>query len=215
MSATLPGEARLQVMVLPTRRDGITVNDDWDNMGQRQTDSGSVSFRDVRVAEDELLGPPGSGGSVFATLRPCITQSILSNIFGGLAQGAFEEARAYTLGLERPFASSSAQRHADDPYILERFGEMGVQIQTAVCLLDRAADTLEEAWLHQEALDRRAARRVRGQRGRRKSRRRSLRAGRDQRGVRGHGRARNVSAASIRSLLAQRAHAHAARPAGL
>jgi alkylation response protein AidB-like acyl-CoA dehydrogenase len=152
VSATLPNEPRLQVMVLPTRRAGITVNDDWDNMGQRQTDSGSVSFRGVRVAEDELLGPPGSGGSVFATLRPCITQSILSNIFGGVAQGAFEEARAYALGLERPFASSTAQRHTDDPYILERFGQMSVQIQSAVCLLDRAADVLEEAWQCQEAL---------------------------------------------------------------
>jgi alkylation response protein AidB-like acyl-CoA dehydrogenase len=152
VSANLAGEERLQVMVLPTRRQGITVKGDWDNMGQRQTDSGGVSFRDVRVAEDELLGPPGSGGSVFATLRTCITQSILSNIFAGIAQGAFEEARAYALCLERPFANSTAQRHTDDPYILERFGLMSVQIQTAVYLLDRAADDLEETWHYQEEL---------------------------------------------------------------
>jgi alkylation response protein AidB-like acyl-CoA dehydrogenase len=152
VSATLAGESQLQVAVLPTKRAGITVNDDWDNIGQRQTDSGSVSFRDVAVYNDELLGPPGAGGSVFATLRPCITQSILSNIFLGIAQGAFDEAREYTLGLQRPFAGSSAARPAEDPYILERYGEMRVQIQAAEALLDVAAVALQRAWQQEDAL---------------------------------------------------------------
>jgi alkylation response protein AidB-like acyl-CoA dehydrogenase len=151
VSATLPGESRLQIMVLPTRRDGITVHDDWDNMGQRQTDSGSVSFRDVMVHQDELLGPPGVGGSVWATLRPCITQSILSNIFLGIAQGAFDEARAYTLKLERPFAGS-AVAPAEDPYILERYGEMHVQLRGAAGLLDAAGAALDTAWHYQQDL---------------------------------------------------------------
>src|SRR5262245_19798904 len=46
VSATEEGKP-LQVAVLPTRRAGITVHDDWENMGQRQTDSGSTSFADV------------------------------------------------------------------------------------------------------------------------------------------------------------------------
>src|SRR5262249_1815894 len=119
VSATLEGETGLQVAVLPTRREGITVHDDWENMGQRQTDSGSTSFCDVPVHHEELLGPPGAGGSVFATLRPCVTQSILSNIFVGIAEGALAEACGYTLGLQRPFAGSTAARPADDPYIIE------------------------------------------------------------------------------------------------
>ena len=108
VSATLPGVQQLQVAVVPTRRDGITVNDDWDNMGQRQTDSGSVSFTDVLVQPSELLGPPGAGGSPLATLRTCVTQSILSNIFIGVGQGALQEAAAYTRKLERPFFGSAA-----------------------------------------------------------------------------------------------------------
>jgi alkylation response protein AidB-like acyl-CoA dehydrogenase len=152
VSATEPGQTLLQVAVLPTRRDGITVRDDWDNMGQRQTDSGSVSYRDVVVHEDELLGPPGVGGSVWAGLRPCVTQSILSNIFAGIARGALDEARQYTRGLERPFAGSHASRPAEDPYILERFGEMQVQLRAAECLLDVAGQALQCAWQRQEAL---------------------------------------------------------------
>jgi alkylation response protein AidB-like acyl-CoA dehydrogenase len=151
VSASFPGDSRLQVAVLPTRSEGITVHDDWDNMGQRQTDSGSVSFREVVVGEDQLLGPPGAGGSVWAGLRPCVTQSILSNIYVGIAQGAFNEARLYTQRLDRPFAGSTV-RPAEDPYIIEHYGEMQVQLQAATCLLDGAALALEAAWRRQEAL---------------------------------------------------------------
>lgn len=152
VSARESGETQLQVAVLPTRRDGITVHDDWDNMGQRQTDSGSVSYRDVVVHADELLGPPGVGGSVWANLRPCVTQSILSNIFAGIARGAFDEARKYTRGLDRPFAGSTATRPAEDPYIIEHYGEMQVQLRAAECLLDAAGQALQCAWQRQEEL---------------------------------------------------------------
>jgi alkylation response protein AidB-like acyl-CoA dehydrogenase len=153
VSAIEPGQPRLQVVVVPTNRAGITVHDDWDNMGQRQTDSGSVSYRDVEVQADEVLGPPGAGGSVWATLRTCVTQSVLSNIYLGIAQGAFDEARHYTVGLERPFAGSAAERPSEDPYIIEHYGEMQVQIQAAECLLDRGAQALQQAWNRQGALD--------------------------------------------------------------
>jgi len=121
-------------------------------MGQRQTDSGSVTFRDVLVYQDEMLGPPGAGGSVWATLRPCVTQSILSNIFLGIAQGAFDQARQYTLSLERPFAGSAAARPTEDPYVIEHYGEMYVQLQGAACLLDQAATALQAAWQRQTDL---------------------------------------------------------------
>jgi alkylation response protein AidB-like acyl-CoA dehydrogenase len=146
VSATEPGEARLRVAIIPTDRDGVEVRDDWDNMGQRSTDSGSVAYNDVEVFEEELLGPPGPGGSVWAGLRTCVTQSILSNIFLGVAQGALSEARAYTLGLERPFAGSTAPRPTEDPYVLEHYGESHVQLEAAACLVDRAAEALQLAW---------------------------------------------------------------------
>ncbi len=152
VSATWPGESRLQVAVLPSASDGIRVRDDWDNMGQRQTDSGSVAFDDVVCRAEDFLGPPGAGGSVWATLRPCVTQSILSNIFVGVAQGALGDAREYTLGLEKPFAVSAGVRPAEDPYVLEHYGEMYVQVAGAACLLDQAAEALQAAWEREYAL---------------------------------------------------------------
>jgi alkylation response protein AidB-like acyl-CoA dehydrogenase len=46
----------LLVLAIPTQRDGITINDDWNNMGQRQTDSGSITFENVLVYPDEFFG---------------------------------------------------------------------------------------------------------------------------------------------------------------
>ncbi|NGY75574.1 hypothetical protein F6Y02_01775 [Bacillus megaterium] len=33
------------IAVIPTNRQGIEVNGDWDHFGQRQTDSGSITFK--------------------------------------------------------------------------------------------------------------------------------------------------------------------------
>lgn len=151
-SAIEPGRSQIAVAVLPTDREGITVHDDWDNMGQRQTDSGSVTFQDVAVFDDELLGPPGAGGSTFASLRTCITQLILSNIFLGVGLGAFEAARQYTRGLAKPLAGSTAERPTDDPYIVEHYGELWVGLSAAACLVDRAGDALQAAWERENAL---------------------------------------------------------------
>lgn len=152
VSATMQGVTQLQVAVLPTRRQGITVHDDWANMGQRQTDSGSITFENVRVQHAELLGPPGAGGSVWASLRPCVTQSILSNIFLGVAQGAFDEALSYTRRMDKPFFGSAADRATDDQYTLLHYGEMQAQLAATTCLLDSTARHLQSAWEREDAL---------------------------------------------------------------
>ncbi|ARV58843.1 hypothetical protein BZZ01_09520 [Nostocales cyanobacterium HT-58-2] len=43
------------IAVVPSDRPGIHFNQDWDNMGQRQTDSSSVTFEQVLVRPDEIL----------------------------------------------------------------------------------------------------------------------------------------------------------------
>ncbi|WP_287658355.1 acyl-CoA dehydrogenase family protein [Microcystis sp. M025S2] len=40
---------KISVLVVPTQREGVELHADWDNMGQRQTDSGSVSFHNVAM----------------------------------------------------------------------------------------------------------------------------------------------------------------------
>ncbi len=87
---------KLAIGAIPTQRAGIELGHDWDNMGQRQTDSGSARFQGVTVSRDEMLLTPGPLGSTFASLRPCIAQLVLANVYLGLTYGAFEVAREHS-----------------------------------------------------------------------------------------------------------------------
>ena len=46
------------IAAVPTQRSGISIADDWNNIGQRQTDSSTVTFEKVRVEDHELLTDP-------------------------------------------------------------------------------------------------------------------------------------------------------------
>nr|WP_321945955.1 acyl-CoA dehydrogenase family protein [Paraburkholderia sp. J10-1] len=150
VSAHDPATGNPVFAVVPTTRAGITVHDDWDPIGQRQTDSGTVSFENVAVRADEVLQRPDTPR---ATLRTLVSQGVLTNLFVGLAEGALEEARAYVLTNGRPWVNSGVQHVADDPFLQQRFGEMRVQSLAAAVLADRAGALLDAAWDEGEALN--------------------------------------------------------------
>lgn len=144
---------QLLVAAVPTARSGIQAAPDWDNMGQRQTDSGSVTFEKVRVEDAELLTDPGPLSTPFACLRPLVAQLVLTNVYLGIAENAFEDARRYTLHEARPWAASPAAQAGDDPYVLAHYGEFWVGLEGVRALADRAAEQLDAAWRRGEALD--------------------------------------------------------------
>jgi alkylation response protein AidB-like acyl-CoA dehydrogenase len=139
-------DEKFMVAAIPSDRPGIRIHDDWDGIGQRQTDSGTVEFHDVAAAQEEFLRTPGPLGSIRASLRSCIAQLILSNVFLGIAEGALAEARNYTLAQTRPWASSGVKSASVDPYILAHYGDFFVQLQSAQALTDIAAESLQRGW---------------------------------------------------------------------
>lgn len=136
----------LLIGAIPTARSGIILAGDWDNIGQRQTDSGSTTFERVRVEDSELLLDPGPLSTPFACLRPLIAQLIFCHIFLGLAEGAFEEARHYTLKEARPWFRSGVEHIGDDPYVLARYGEFWLGLESVRPLVELASDQLDQAW---------------------------------------------------------------------
>ena len=137
---------KLLIAAIPSGRSGITLHNDWNNIGQRQTDSGSASFERVRVEESELLLDPGPLSTPFACLRPLIAQLTFTHMFLGIAEGAFEEARNYTLTETRAWHKSSAIDVHNDPYVLHHYGEFWVALEGVRLLVERAAALLDQAW---------------------------------------------------------------------
>ena len=137
---------KLLIAAIPSGRSGITLHNDWNNIGQRQTDSGSASFERVRVEESELLLDPGPLSTPFACLRPLIAQLTFTHMFLGIAEGAFEEARNYTLTETRAWHKSSAEDVRQDPYVLHHYGEFWVALEGIRLLVEHAAELLDQAW---------------------------------------------------------------------
>ncbi len=143
---------KLLIAAIPSHRTGITLHGDWDNIGQRQTDSGSATFERVRVEENELLLDPGPLSTPYACLRPLIAQLTFVNMFLGIAEGAFEEARNYTLKETRPWFKANVSQANQDPYVLRHYGEFWVGLESVRLLTERANQLLDEAWSKEHKL---------------------------------------------------------------
>jgi len=133
------------IAVLPTRADGITVHADWDAFGQRQTDSGTVSFEAVTLPQADVLQRPGITPSPRATLRSQIAQLIMANLYLGIAQGALAAGLRFNREEARPWFQSAVAASVDDPFVQHRYGELRLLVRPAEALTDAAADTLQQA----------------------------------------------------------------------
>lgn len=129
--------------VLPTSTDGITVRGDWDAFGQKQTDSGTVTFDRVLLPSALVLLPPGAPPTAQATLRSQVAQLIMANLYLGIAEGAFAAAREYLADEARPWFASGVAAATDDPFVQHRFGELWTLVRPAEALADDAGRTLQ------------------------------------------------------------------------
>ncbi|MDB5461186.1 MAG: monooxygenase [Caulobacteraceae bacterium] len=146
VSAIRADKPGLTVAAIPTSRDGVVVHDDWDNMGQRQTDSGRVSFKDVAVLDEEILREPGPLGSPFASLRSSLGQLILTEIYLGLAEGALAHAVAHVDANGPAWIAAKVATAGEDPLILRNFGDYWVQTAGAAALTERAQTQFQAAF---------------------------------------------------------------------
>jgi len=135
----------LVIATTPTRRTGVRVRADWDAFGQKQTDSGTVEFERVAIAHEDVLVGPGAVHTPRMTLRPLVSQLIMANLYLGIADGAYDEARTYTREQARPWAGSGVTRAIDDPIVQHRYGELRLLVRAAEAVADAAAQRLQAA----------------------------------------------------------------------
>ena len=64
----------------------------------------------------------------------------------GIAQGALAAAKQYTRTSTKPWLTSGVESATVDPYILQHYGNMWVDLQSATCLTDIAGELLQAAW---------------------------------------------------------------------
>jgi alkylation response protein AidB-like acyl-CoA dehydrogenase len=148
LSVTAAYEGELVFISLPAGRPGFRTLGDWNNIGQRLTDSGGVEFTDTPVDRSEILGPDPLTGRTLTAYQTLVTphwQLAFVNFYLGTVEGALDEALDWTRLHAAPWETSGVDRATDDPYILQTVGEVRSEIRAAALLADRAGDALQAA----------------------------------------------------------------------
>lgn len=138
-------DGKLLIGVIPTAREGVSFLGDWNNMGQRQTDSGTSHFEQVKIQQHELLLNPGPLSTPYSSLRPLVAQLIFVHLFLGVAEGAFETAKQ-TVQTQKAWSKSLAENAVNDPFTQKHFAEFYVQLEGVRLLANKAVETLQNAW---------------------------------------------------------------------
>lgn len=136
---------RLVLAFVPRDGDGVSLDRDWNVMGQRATVSGGARFDAVAV-DRELLVDYQRAFEVPQQLG-ARAQLVHAAIEVGIASGALADARWFVAEKARPFFEAArtgwTETAAGDPHVALRFGRIATRVRAAETLLADAARVQE------------------------------------------------------------------------
>ena len=128
-------DGELVVFAIDANRAGIEHLDDWDNLGQRASASGSVRYTDVVVTPSDVIGVDKE--EPFSSVVTPGVQLLFGNLYLAVAQGALAQARELTLARSNAWFLSGVERYADDPVVHRVLGELVARTVAVEALADR------------------------------------------------------------------------------
>ncbi|MEV0081304.1 acyl-CoA dehydrogenase family protein [Saccharopolyspora sp. NPDC050642] len=153
LEGVLEGTGKHIFAIVPSAQDGISYGDDWDNLGQRLTESGSVVVDDVRVPWASAAGYVDKEFRplTYNTLNVPVIQLVFANFYLGIAQAALQAGVSYTAQRTRPwpYGGDNKESATEEFYILDAFGDLQAKLWAAEALIDKAGAELSEL-LHAE-----------------------------------------------------------------
>ncbi len=139
--------------IVPSNSEGLTFHHDWDNLGQRLTESGSVTIDNVTTEWASAAGfvDKEFQPRVYNTLNVPIIQLVFVNFYLGIARGALQTAADYTRDTTRPWLHGGFDRAVDEPYVIDTYGDLTTKLWAAEALADAVA--VEQQRIHDNAWD--------------------------------------------------------------
>ncbi|WP_018686216.1 acyl-CoA dehydrogenase family protein [Actinokineospora enzanensis] len=150
LEGVLEGTDKHIFAIVPSTVEGLTFHDDWDNIGQRLTESGSVTISDVRVDWASAAGYVDKEFTprVYNTLNVPTIQLVFVNFYLGIARGALETARTYTGSKSRSWLHGGYSRAVDEPYVIDAYGDFTSKLWAVEAFADQVA--LEALEIHRD-----------------------------------------------------------------
>lgn len=131
------GAERYGFVLVPSNAPGVEIPHDWDALGMRASESGSVTFRDVRVGPDDLRGGFPVGSYSVALLD----RFLASGAFHAAASlGIAESAQARVVEVLRGRVGATL----DDAHAVMRLAENVVDLASMRAVFDRAGRLIDE-----------------------------------------------------------------------
>ncbi|GHF68817.1 alkylation response protein AidB-like acyl-CoA dehydrogenase [Amycolatopsis bartoniae] len=148
LEGVLEGTGDHVFAIVPSKQEGIVFHDDWDNIGQRLTESGSVTINDVRVPWSSAAGYVDKKFRplTYNTLNVPTIQLVFTNFYLGIAQGALDTALAYTRDNTRawPYGGDNKESAGEEWYILDGYGDLQAKLWAAEALTDKVGAEISQ-----------------------------------------------------------------------
>jgi SfnB family sulfur acquisition oxidoreductase len=139
----LDEDDKLVVAYIDRKTNGVEIDEDWHAMGQRATVSGTTRLKDVVVPAERIV--PHWRRYEVPQIFGAFGQIIHAAIDVGIARNALEDAALFVRTNSRPWFESGLDRAADEPHIIQQFGQLAVMLSAAEELLRKAGRTLDAA----------------------------------------------------------------------
>lgn len=138
----LTSDTGLLLVVVRGDQAGVVPGGDWDNLGQRLSASGSLTFTDVEVPPDAVLGALDQADAQGTLITPVI-QAVFASFYLGITRGALATAAEYTRTTTRPWVVSDVTDACQDPYVLATYGRLAARLAAAEALADAVGAHLD------------------------------------------------------------------------
>ncbi|WP_346622453.1 acyl-CoA dehydrogenase family protein [Blastococcus montanus] len=148
LGAALP-DGRPAFVIAESTAPGLVYHHDWDNMGQRLTESGTITVTDLEVPWTAALGFVDKElvSSVYSSLSILTLQQIMANLYQGIAEGALSAAAGYTRTQTRPwpYGGDPKDSACEEWYVLEHYGDFQSRLWATGALVESTNAALSDA----------------------------------------------------------------------
>ncbi len=141
----LDAQDRSQLAFVRRDTPGLVIVDDWDNIGQRTTSSGTVLAQELIVPAFNLF--PTYRSYETPTLAGPFAQLTTAAIDAGIGRAALDDAITFIREQARPWIDAGVEQASQDPLTIVQIGALEIRQEAAEALLERAGKVLDRASL--------------------------------------------------------------------
>lgn len=131
------------VAYLPVSTPGLTIEDDWNGIGQLLSASGTVRLNDVQVPAEWVV--PRRAAFQQPHSIAAFAQLLHAAIDVGIARSALDEAARFVNAESRPWFEAGVEHPSQDLLLVQRFGELEVNVSAAESMLHTAGERVDTA----------------------------------------------------------------------